>query len=73
MAGKIEDYSTDGIDTFNKFLVGMRAQEPNILIQRPVLGPITKADALNLAAYLVSLADPDGERFAKVLKAVQNT
>lgn len=35
--------------------------------------PISKDEALNLAAYLVALADPKGEDFAKVLDAVKNT
>jgi hypothetical protein len=32
-----------------------------------------KDEALNLAAWLVALADPGGEEFAKYLHAVQST
>jgi hypothetical protein len=58
------------IDTTNKFLVGGRAD--GILITCPPRGSISRQEALVLAAWLVSLADRDGE-FQKVLAAVQNT
>lgn len=57
------------IDTFNKFLVGMKGDNVTIMRMSPLM---TKQDALLLAAYLVALADDDNE-FAEVLKAVQNT
>lgn len=59
------------IDTFNKFMVGMRSG--HICIAAPPIGGIPRADALLLAAYIVALADPMGEEFQQVLEAVQNT
>lgn len=58
------------IDTANKFIVGGRGDQ--VLITMPPRGPISKSDALVLAAWLVVLADTDG-KFQKVLAAVQNT
>lgn len=45
----------------NKFLVAVRGDD-QVLVLNPPVGPITKADALNLAAWLVALADDDPER-----------
>jgi len=47
----------------------------HILILRPPLVPMTKEDALRLAAWIVALADDSAneERFAAVLNAVKNT
>lgn len=59
------------INTFNRFFVGLQAG--NIVFLRPVPVRITKDQALNLAAYLVSMVDPEGEEFKKVLEAIQNT
>jgi hypothetical protein len=61
------------IDTFNKFFVSMHAASGDIAFLRPVPMQLKRADALLLAAYLVSMADPLGDEFAKVLTAVQNT
>ncbi len=60
----------DPIDTANKFMVGL--QGDHLAVLRPPLGLITKADALNLAAYLVMLAEDSPGRFKAVLEAVQN-
>jgi hypothetical protein len=59
------------IDTTNKFMVGMTARDEFVMIMLPVRR-IPKVDALNLAAYIVALADPLGEEFSKVLEAVKN-
>lgn len=59
------------IDTFNKYLVGVGAM--GIIVGRAIQGPLSRADALLAAAYLVALADPTGEDFPQVLKAVQST
>jgi hypothetical protein len=56
------------VDTFNKFGVAMQA---GVIWLRPPSLRITREDALLLAAYLVSLADPGGDQFPKVLEAVQ--
>lgn len=63
------------IDTSNKFFVGVMGD--NIQMMKPVPQSITKADALNLAAWIVALADdscgePDGT-FDKLFKAICNT
>lgn len=59
------------MDTFNKFMVGAQGDKITLLNIR---GPsyLSKDEALNLAAWLVSLADPGGEKFTDMLSAVQN-
>lgn len=59
------------IDIMNKF--GVTFVNSGISIMLPPRGTISKDDALVLAAWLVCLADPLGDRFAKVLEAVQST
>lgn len=52
----------------NKFGVG--AQAGGVRILMPPKGPISKEDAIELAAWLViTSGDYDGERFKKVLDA----
>jgi hypothetical protein len=60
------------MDTTNKFMVAGAAERLLILKAQWLAQPITKADALNLAAWLVALADDDGA-FPALLEAVQNT
>lgn len=55
---------------FNKFFVGV--QQDDIVFVIPVPKRISKADALNLAAWLVALSDRDDE-FPALLKEVQET
>lgn len=62
---------SEEIDAFNKFLVGMQGQ--SLVILNPPRGVISKQDALVLAAWLVSMADPLGEQFEKTLAAVRGT
>ena len=59
----------------NRFFVGANGfgDDAQIVVRLPPLKPITKADALNLAAWLVAVADPLGDQFAKVLAEVQST
>lgn len=52
------------IDTTNRFLVGARGD--SVIIMRRPNAELSKEDALNLAAWLVALADPDGEEFKAV-------
>ncbi len=56
------------MDTSNKFGVSIQGGNIVLLNARHVL---SKDEALNLAAYLVSMADPGGDKFAEVLTAVQ--
>lgn len=60
------------IDTSNlPFMVAMQGDK--IVIMRPPTRPLTIDEALNLAAWLVALSDPLGERFNKMLQAVLST
>lgn len=60
------------IETMNKFVVGARGDRIVILNFPP--SPMTAEDALLLAAWLVSIADPHSHNdFADVLAAVQGT
>lgn len=59
------------MDTFNKHFVGVRGDD--IVIINPPAGPISKADALVFAAWIVTLADDDETGFQKALEAVHNT
>lgn len=62
----------DELDTSNKFMVGVSGA--HIVMLRPPRGSITKDDALNLAAWLVALADDTPpHKFLSVMEAVQNT
>jgi len=54
----------------NKFLVGLKGEELTILRPGAFLDPISKPDALNLAAWLVALATDDPKEFDPVLKEV---
>jgi hypothetical protein len=58
-------------DTVNDCLVGIRGSD--IIIGLPVLRPISKSEALRLAAWLVAVADPFGEDFDAVRRAVLST
>jgi hypothetical protein len=53
----------------NSFLVAV--QGDNIVMFNPPRGPISKEQALNLAAWLVALADTE-DKFDRVLAAVQS-
>lgn len=58
------------MDTFNKHYVGV--QGDNIVIMLPPPGPISKPEALMLAAWIVTLADDDETGFQKALEAVRS-
>lgn len=57
------------IDTSNKFKVA--ASGSGGIVLAPIAGRLSINDALHLAAWLVLVADPDGERFQEVLGAIQ--
>ena len=62
------------INTSNLFMVGMMCTTPStyqVLNLRALQSPISKADALNLAAYLVAIAEEEPGEFQLVLNAVQ--
>ena len=60
--------------TENKFMVGAQGLGPDGRVGpiMPPRWPLKKADALNLAAWLVALAD-DNDEFDALLKAVRET
>lgn len=62
---------TTEIETINDCMVGSVAGR--VQISAPPIGPIDSERALRLAAWIVAIADPTGERFGKVLKAVLST
>jgi hypothetical protein len=59
------------VDTRNKFWVGVGGQDEIVLLNPPP-ERFSREDALNLAAWIVALADRGG-RFAEVLQAVRET
>lgn len=60
----------DDIDTLNRSLVGVRGDR--VVIGR-FRAELSKAEALNLAAWLVALAEDEDHAFGPVLEAVRNT
>lgn len=62
----------DEIDTLNKYGVGMSGARINMLM--PPRGTMSPDDALNLAAWLVAMAEGmTNTEFTDVLEAVRNT
>jgi len=59
------------IDTTNDHLVGMRGDQ--VVIVLPPMAPMGHDEALRLAAWLVAVADPLGDDFDTVRKAVLST
>jgi predicted phage-related endonuclease len=60
------------INTMNKFFVAVRGDDTLVIAKLRPDYLLTRANALNLAAWLVALADHDDE-FPALLRAVQNT
>lgn len=60
------------IDTVNRFLVGV-AGPGEVTIIRPPLRPINKAEAINLAAWLVVLSRATRDEVEAAIAAVENT
>lgn len=58
------------IDTLNKFMVGKVAGK--VTIGRAPQGPLSKADAMNLAAWIVALGDNDGMSFDATREAIES-
>jgi hypothetical protein len=59
-------------DTGNLFLVGVRGDG---MVSIGLIGcaPFPKSAALNLAAWLVVLTDPEQKEFQRMLEAIKNT
>lgn len=60
----------DTLETGNKFMIGVQGE--SLIPMMPLPRKLSKADALNLAAWLVALADED-DQFAALLERVKNT
>lgn len=62
------------IDTANKFFVGLGgAGFDRITFVVPLPREFSRKDALNLAAWIVTLAESEEGEFDKLLKAIKNT
>lgn len=59
---------TRAIDPFNKYMVGAMG-ERIVIAKHP--GSMSHEEALLLAAWLVALADPGGDKFMDYLNAVR--
>jgi hypothetical protein len=62
-------------DVANKFLVAAAPADGTFTLINPPRPRqvLTKAEALNLAAWIVTIVDPDMDDFAKMLAAVHET
>lgn len=61
-------------DTSNKFAVGVKGDGRIwIILVHRLIEPISKDDALNLAAWLVALTDPEGKEFGKILEVIRKS
>lgn len=49
----------------NDFLLGVSVDGKTLQVMRPIAGSLTREKALDLAALIVILLDPDGSEFAK--------
>lgn len=59
-------------DTSNMFAVGVTGVSMSkVIINLPVPRPLTREQALNLAAWLIVLADPEGKDFARLVEAIK--
>lgn len=64
----------ESIDTFNKFAVAAGPRLGGVTILNLRQGAVlSKAEALNLAAYLVSMTFSNRDEFDQVLTAIQST
>ena len=60
------------VDTSNTFAVGVTVKGV-VLVNRPLGGALSKAEALNLAAWIVALTAPAPDEFERLLEAIRNT
>lgn len=58
------------LDTSNQFAVGVKT-DGLVAVNRPVMGVMTRAEALNLAAWIVALSDPTGKEFWNIVARIQ--
>ncbi len=62
MAGDQQAELPKAPDTGNLFLVGVDGAG-HVVVNRPLMGPLTREEAWNLAAWIVALTDPEGKQF----------
>lgn len=60
------------MDTSNRFMVGANGRG-RVMCLLPIPQEMSREDALNLAAYIVVLADPDRKDFDALLRGIENT
>lgn len=60
------------MESWNKFLVGVRGDKVVVINFPPIAEGLSKSDALLLAAWLVALADDD-DKFPALLDRVQSS
>lgn len=59
------------VDTTNDHFVGVN--DFGVVVAMPPVAPMAVDEALRLAAWLVAVADPGGDRFQQILTAVRST
>lgn len=59
------------MDTTNRFLVGAADAGVRVMLAAQT-ARMTEEQAINLAAWLVALADPDQKKFQPLLEAILN-
>ena len=60
------------MDSSNQFIVGANARG-EISIQRAPIGAMRRDEALNLAAWLRVLADPEGKEFERIVEEIEKS
>ena len=59
-------------DTANIFLVATDAAGERVVLC-PTGGAVSRAEALNMAAWIVALVDPEQKDFKRLLETIGNT
>lgn len=59
------------VEIFNKF--GVSIHGDNIALLLPLRGEMARDEALQLAAWIVAVADPSGKYFQEILSKVQES
>lgn len=60
------------LDTCNRFLVATSADGQRVSLL-PAGGIISRAEALNMAAWIVALTDPEQREFARLLDGIRKS
>jgi hypothetical protein len=71
-----EDFAGVPLDSSNEFQVRPGAFEmltvKELIVGKPIMGRLTRSQALRLAAWLAVIADPDGEAFQRMVHEIKN-